>query len=62
MTIRLTLDYNWWYTFMHSTLALLFFSIKEYRFEWAYILVYEIITLNTIFGITEKIEENTNGK
>ncbi len=47
---------------MRSTLALLFFSIKEYRFEWAYILVYEIITLNTIFGITEKIEENTNGK
>ena len=38
--------------------CLLFFSIKEYRFEWAYIPVYEIITLGgvcmfyiSLFGI-----------
>ena len=28
--------------------CLLFFSIKEYRFEWAYIPVYEIITLGGV--------------
>ena len=39
-------------------LAILFFSIKEYRFEWAYIPVYEIMTLGgvcmfyiTLFGL-----------
>ena len=38
--------------------CILFFSIKEYRFEWAYIPVYEIITLGgvcmfyiTLFGL-----------
>ena len=28
--------------------CILFFSIKEYRFEWAYIPVYEIITLGGV--------------
>ena len=38
--------------------CILFFSIKEYRFEWAYIPVYEIMTLGgvcmfyiTLFGL-----------